>query len=121
MESGGPALAEASLSHPTDMKNSLWVMLAAAGRPQLLRRTLESIAECNKPANYAGTIVIENGRKCGIEPIVRSFGRQQAFTYLYSEEPNKSIALNLGLAHTDGGFIVFTDDDVRFSRDWLTA
>lgn len=103
------------------MKNSLWVMLAAAGRPQLLKRTLESIAECNKPANYSGTIVIENGRKCGMEPIVRSFGRQQAFTYLYSEEPNKSLALNLGLAHTDGGFIVFTDDDVRVCPEWLTS
>ena len=64
------------------MKNSLWVMLAAAGRPQLLKRTLVSIAECAKPANYAGTIVVENGPKCGIESIVRSFARQQAFTYL---------------------------------------
>jgi GT2 family glycosyltransferase len=109
------------IAHAPNMKNSLWVMLAAAGRPELLKRTLESIAECNKPANYAGTIVIENSSKCGIEPIVRSFSRQQAFTYLYSKEPNKCIALNLGLAHTDGGFIVFTDDDVRVSRNWLTG
>lgn len=103
------------------MKYSLWVMLAAAGRPQLVQRTLKSIAECRKPASYAGTLIIENGPRCGIEQVVRGFSTQHAFQYLYSEQPNKCRALNLGLAHTDGGFVVFTDDDVRVGHDWLMA
>jgi hypothetical protein len=96
-------------------------MLAAAGRPQLLRRTLESIAACEKPPSYRGTLVIENGPRCGIESIVRGFAREHAFQYLYSEEPNKCQALNRGLARTERGLIVFTDDDVRVAPDWLSA
>jgi hypothetical protein len=96
-------------------------MLAAAGRPQLLKRTLESIAACHKPAGYQRTIVIENGPRCGMEPIVRGFAREHAFQYLYSEEPNKSQALNLGLTQVERGLIVFTDDDVRVAPGWLGA
>lgn len=103
------------------MSQSMWVMIAAAGRPQLLRRTLESIGTCRKPASFVRTIVIENGPRCGIEPIVRELSGHQPVQYLYSEAPNKSRALNLGLAHTDGGLIVFTDDDVRVHNVWLTA
>jgi glycosyltransferase involved in cell wall biosynthesis len=103
------------------MSRSIWVMLAAAGRPELLKRTLESIAACQKPAHYARTLIIENGPRCGMEQIVRSFAPHHAFQYLYSEAPNKSLALNLGLAHVTGGLIVFTDDDVRVRHDWLVA
>lgn len=103
------------------MLKSLRVMIAAAGRPDLLKRTLESIAACEKPRSYQGTLVIENGPRCGVEPIVRSFGAQHGFRYLYSEAPNKSVALNLGLLQFREGLIVFSDDDVRVRHDWLTA
>ena len=103
------------------MSQSIWVMIAAAGRPQLLQRTLESIAMCQKPAGHVRTLVIEDGPRCGIERIVRDLSRQQPLQYLYSPEPNKSRALNLGLSHTDGGLIVFADDDVRVAGDWLMA
>src|SRR4051812_13465177 len=103
------------------MNPSLSVMLAAAGRPQLVQRTLESIAASTKPAGYAETIVIENGPRQGIEAIVRSFSRCHLFRYLYQPQPNKCSALNLGLEHVKSGLVVFTDDDVRVSKDWLTA
>src|SRR5262245_23662995 len=103
------------------MARSIWVMIAAAGRPQLLRRTLESIAKCKRPPGFAGIVVIENGPRWGIEPIWREVAREHPLQYLYSREPNKSRALNLGLSQTDGGLIVFTDDDVRVHANWLMA
>lgn len=103
------------------MAKSLWVMLAAFGRPELVRRTIASIAACEKPPQYAETLVVENGPPCGIEQIVREFSPKHRVRYLYSEQPNKSVALNLGLAHTDGGLIAFTDDDVRMHPQWLAA
>jgi len=103
------------------MSQSMWVMIAAAGRPELLRRTLQSIALCKQPAGFARTLVVENGPRCGIESVVRELTRHHPLQYLYSPEPNKSRALNLGLSHTDGGLIVFTDDDVRVPPNWLAA
>jgi len=103
------------------MSSSLSVMLAAAGRLELVRRTLDSIAACVKPQSYVETIVIENGRPQGIEEIVRSNPRAHGFRYLYVAEANKSNALNVGLKHASGELVVFTDSDVRVSPGWLTA
>ena len=43
------------------MAQSMWVLIAAAGKPELLGRTLRSLAACHKPATYRGTVIVENG------------------------------------------------------------
>jgi len=103
------------------MARSLWVLIAAAGKPQLLARTLRSLAACHKPASYRGTIVVENGTRCGIEAVVRDGPRELGLRHLYVREANKSHALNCALAGLDSGLICMTDDDVRFDASWLTA
>jgi GT2 family glycosyltransferase len=105
----------------TLVKNPLYVMLAVAGRSKLLKRTLTSIAECEKPTNYVATVVVENGPRCGVEQVVRSFPADHAFRHLYSEPPSKSRALNVGMAYVGKGWVVLTDDDVRVRRDWIMA
>ena len=52
------------------MARSLWVLIAAAGKPTLLARTLASLAAADKPGSYRGTLVVENGPRCGIEDVV---------------------------------------------------
>ena len=102
---------------------ALYVMLATAGRPDLLARTLASLATCQRPQGYRQTIVIENGAKRGAEDVVRSADRSLNCRYRYVEEGNKSAALNAGMADVgeDRALIVFTDDDVRFAPCTLTA
>lgn len=95
------------------MARSLWVLIAAANKPELLGRTLASLAAARKPSSYRGTLVVENGRRCGVEEIVSSFGREHQFGHFYVPEPNKSHALNCGLTRLDGGLVFMTDDDVR--------
>jgi glycosyltransferase involved in cell wall biosynthesis len=99
------------------------VLIATAGRPDLLRRTLASIAACRIPRRYAGTIVVENGARRGVEEVVREFSVDPLKAqYLFSETPNKSRALNLALRGLSGDeLVVFTDDDVRVREDWLEA
>jgi hypothetical protein len=103
------------------MANSLWVLIAAAGKPELLARTLRHLAGCDKPACYRGAIIVENGSRCGIESVVRSSQAIERFQYLYVPVANKSHALNCALAQLESGLVVMTDDDVRFDQRVLVA
>src|SRR5262245_49749966 len=101
------------------MPRSLWVLIAAAGKPQLLQRTLRHLAACQKPPSYRGTIVVENGTRCGIEAVVRNCPPDLRLRHLYVREANKSHALNCALAQLDDSLVCMTDDDVRLDTQWL--
>jgi GT2 family glycosyltransferase len=103
------------------MTTRLVVLIAACGQPELLRRTLRSLAACDKPTGYDGVIVAENGRRAGLEAVVGQFFAEHRFQYLYSEPPNKSLALNRALADIDDALVVFTDDDVCVPKGTLVA
>jgi len=100
---------------------SVYVVIAACGQPELLRRTLRSLAACDKPVGYRGTIVAENGHRTGLDQIVAEFPREYHFIYRYSEPPNKSLALNRVLAELGESLAVFTDDDVQVEKGTLVA
>jgi GT2 family glycosyltransferase len=102
------------------MSNPLTVLIAAAGQPDLLARTLDSLAACEHPPQFAETVVVENGPKCGIEAIVRSRARRERVRYEYVAEANKSHALNVALARLDG-LIFYTDDDTRVAPQLLNV
>jgi GT2 family glycosyltransferase len=104
-----------------NMACPLFVVIAACGQPVLLRRTLRSLAECDKPASYQGVMVVENGPRCGLDTIVAEFGPEHCFEYLYSEPANKSVALNHALQQVPNAFVVFTDDDVCVPAGTLIA
>lgn len=103
------------------MAHSLWVLIAAAGKPTLLKRTLDSLAAAQKPTSYRGTLVVENGPRCGIEAVVRGFSSEHRFRHLYVAEGNKSHALNCGLTQMPDALVFMTDDDVRLDGQVLLA
>lgn len=95
------------------------VMLPTMGRTALLRRTLESLIECDRPDGLDQVIVIENGGQCGAATVVEDLRAKLPLKYLFVEEPNKSIALNHALRLVKSGLIVFIDDDIRLSPSLL--
>jgi GT2 family glycosyltransferase len=103
------------------MTTPLFVLIAACGQPALLRRTLLSLAACDKPVGYGGVIVVENGPRAGLDAIVAEFPSQHHFQYIYCEPANKSLALNRALAGVGDALVVFTDDDVQIPRETLLA
>jgi GT2 family glycosyltransferase len=103
------------------MTKPLVVLIAACGQPALLRRTLDSLAECDKPAGYQGVVVVENGSRSGLDGVVAEFGPQHGVKYLFSEPPNKSLALNRTLKALGEALVVFTDDDVCVPKGTLVA
>ena len=96
------------MSFPT-AKNSL-----------LLPRTLASLAECDQPANYRRTIVVENGTRGTAEGTTHCAPSVLGAEYLHVERANKSNALNCVLERLDDDTLVYlVDDDVRFAKNVL--
>ncbi|MGD0461475.1 MAG: glycosyltransferase [Tepidisphaeraceae bacterium] len=99
----------------------LIVNIATAGRPDLLRRTLQSLGECRLPAGYREAVVVENGPRAGAEDVLRTAPPSLNLRYMYQPQGNKSAALNAALATFGDGLIFFTDDDVRLDPGVLQA
>jgi hypothetical protein len=95
------------------------VHIATSGRPDLLARTLASISECQLPAGYRETVVIENGGRSGAEQIVREAPAALAARYMHVDWGNKSHALNAALETSGDVLIIYTDDDVRLAPEAL--
>jgi GT2 family glycosyltransferase len=91
----------------------LVVNIATSGRPDLLRRTLQSLSECKLPAGYRETVVVENGPRAGAEEVVRSARPALKLRYMHTPRSNKSAALNAALRTVGNCLVFFTDDDVR--------
>lgn len=103
------------------MAADLIAVVATAGRPELLQRTLTSLAACQRPEIFCGTVVVENGPKTGAEQIVRLYDSSLRVQYVYKPRANKSVALNKALEGVGNCLIFFTDDDVRIHPDTLCA
>jgi glycosyltransferase involved in cell wall biosynthesis len=100
------------------------VVVPTHGRPVLLRRTLESVANCKLPGDYHETIVVENGVQSGAEAVVREMQTVHPhlrMRYMHVESANKSNALNEALLTIVEGLVVFLDDDVRVAREMLVS
>lgn len=94
------------------------ILIATAGaRPDLLRRTLESLAACDAPRNLQRTVIIENGPTPRCAKIVETFGA----TYLHEPVGNKSAALNIAMRDITDGLVFFSDDDVTLAPRTLTG
>jgi len=103
------------------MNHSLHIVIATHGRPDLLKRTLDSLAQCRIPECLAKTIIIENGGTPNAELIVNRASAKLKATYQFTARGNKSWALNLALQGIDDGLVVFFDDDVRLAPHALEA
>lgn len=101
---------------------NIYVLIPTHGRPTLLGRTLDSLAECELPEGYVETVVVENGVKAGAEIVVQETAIAHPhlhLRYMHVERANKSHALNEALETIDDGLVVFLDDDVRFGESLL--
>ena len=98
------------------------VVIPTCGGSILLERTLQSLCETGLPPNLLEVIIVENGVKYQVETLVSLKFKKLPIKYLYSETPNKSMALNLALQDLDDDLlIVFLDDDVRVCSSLLAV
>ncbi len=102
---------------------ALHVVIATHGRATLLKRTLESLAQCDRPRELRTVWVVENGSDAGPRQLCE---RPDAYNglplrYVHLPEPGKAAALQHIINQIPGGLVIFTDDDVRVNQRFLTS
>ena len=98
------------------------VVIPTHGRSVLLKRTLDSLEQCQIPGSFEGLFLVENGSREGAEALADELPGRLNARYMHVELGNKSHALNRALAEIEEqSFIVFLDDDVRVHPDAFLA
>lgn len=64
-------------------------------------------------------VIVDNASTDNTKQIIQSYSNKLPLTYLLETRKGKNIALNSALAHIEGDIVIFTDDDVIPSSDWL--
>ena len=99
------------------------VLICTYNRAALLAETLDSVRATVAPGLSWDVIVVDNNSSDDTRQVVTSRigGFPVPLTYLFEPRQGKSVALNTGLAATDAAVVLFTDDDVQVSEEWLEA
>ena len=92
------------------------VVVRTIGRPEMLRRCLESLTACQPRA--AEIVVVDQSRGGDTAAVVDAFEPAGARRVI-SAERGRSIAANLGLASAAHDLVFFTDDDCTVRKDWI--
>lgn len=96
------------------------IVVAHYGDVNVLKKMLEALNQIEKSAALQNIIVVENGVQSGAEALCNKL-TNLPLHYLYTPTAGLSQARNLGIQSSDAQFIIFLDNDMGFSSDYLTA
>jgi len=98
------------------------VLIATYSRAEILRQTLESMTGLERDGLSVEFVVVDNNSSDHTKEVIESFTDRLPLRYLFEHRPGKNCALNKALNEMPlGKLVVFTDDDVEPSEDWLKA
>jgi glycosyltransferase involved in cell wall biosynthesis len=98
------------------------LIIATCGRSDLLIRTLESLVNQDMPVNAWELILVDNHPSNPQTRRAAELYRDKLPMVLLEEpKPGKNFALNLAVDKARGELVVFSDDDVIATRDWLSS
>ncbi len=97
----------------------LTVTIATHNGAETLAETLNAFCRLASPVGGWKLVLVDNGSTDRTKDIIDSFTGRLPLTYIFEPVLGKSSALNTGLFSAAGDLVVFTDDDVLPSPDWL--
>ena len=99
---------------------NLSIVICTWNNSKRLKITLESISQCVIPKDLDWEIVIVNNN-CTDDTnlIVQDYLDKLPLKYVKEPILGLSCARNRGLSVADGELILFTDDDVKVSKEWI--
>jgi glycosyltransferase involved in cell wall biosynthesis len=98
------------------------VCICTYKRPDLLRRLLGRLEEQRTHGLFTyGVVVSDNDRARSAEQTVAGYTLSGTLSVTYCVEPQQNIALarNRALAHAEGDYVAFIDDDELPTEEWL--
>jgi glycosyltransferase involved in cell wall biosynthesis len=100
----------------------LTVAICTWNRCELLRKTLEQMTNLAVPPGVRWELLVVNNNSTDqTEAVTAGFSSRLPLRYLVEPTPGKSNACNLAVHEARGDYILWTDDDVLVSPDWLAA
>lgn len=97
------------------------IVIPSYGRPDLLRRTLQSLVDAQWPPSFIGVWVVENGPQTGLEALCQEFAVRLPLTYVHEPVLGSSAARNAGAQACESEVVLFLDNDVRVEPAALLA
>lgn len=96
------------------------IVIPTYNRPQRLRYCLDALLNIEYPRDRFEVVVVDDGSKVALEPIVRPFHEVLQVTLLRQDNAGPASARNAGARQAQGSYLAFTDDDCLPAPDWLT-
>src|SRR5690242_2260831 len=100
---------------------TLSVVICTWNRATLLERALTSIASAEPPTVAWEVIVVNNNCTDGTEHVIERFTSRLPIKRVFEPTPGLSNARNAAIAVAQGHYLIWTDDDVLVSADWVIA
>ena len=82
---------------------------------QRLLRCLQSLKQQTFTSDQLEIIVVENGKESAFSDIANTFGVK----YFHCPIKNMAVARNIGVYHSIGRYILFTDADCVADKNWV--
>jgi glucosyl-dolichyl phosphate glucuronosyltransferase len=104
------------------MKMDCSVIICTWNRASQLSEVLESLARMNIPAGTTWeVIIVDNGSTDTTAQVVSSFENILPIKRIFQPNPGLSNARNSGIDAASGKYILWTDDDVHATPNWLAS
>lgn len=99
----------------------LSVAICTWNRATLLGATLNQMLSIRAPSSSWELIVVNNNSSDDSDVVLESFASRLPLRCLIESKPGLSNARNAAVEAATGDYVIWTDDDVLVSRDWLVA
>jgi GT2 family glycosyltransferase len=95
------------------------IIIPTYNRPAELVLCLEALCRLDYPRNLFEVIVVDDGSKTTLQPVVSCFFDQLDVTLVTQANAGPAAARNAGAKRAKGEFLAFIDDDCITLPDWL--
>tara|TARA_R110001599_G_scaffold353742_2_gene596037 strand:- start:9782 stop:10690 length:909 start_codon:yes stop_codon:yes gene_type:complete len=95
------------------------VVIACFNGQAVLPKTLVALCSLDKPSQEVEFIIVDNASTDDTRKILDDFVDKLPLKIMSESQTGKIFAINKGLVQARGELIVFSDDDVIPSKDWL--
>ena len=104
----------------TNPAAEITILIATYNRAAVLSQTLEAFTAVDRTGIDCSIVIIDNNSTDNTAEVVKEYEAQLPLSYLREPRPGKNCALNKALRECVlKDIVVFTDDDVTPTRNWL--